>query len=83
MSHKVGRLLVPYALAAILVVSALLAPRSPFYAVALAAQLGFYALAGYGAYLSRRDQRRADEDVERAPAEREPAVDDFIKGTTT
>ena len=82
MSHKVGRLLVPYALVAILVVSALLAPRSPFYALALAAQAGFYGLAAYGAYLSRRDSRRAEGGVE-APAGREPAVDDFIKGTMT
>jgi cellulose synthase/poly-beta-1,6-N-acetylglucosamine synthase-like glycosyltransferase len=82
MSHKVGRLLVPYALFAILAVSVLLARRSPFYALALAAQVGFYGLAAYGAYLSRRDRRHAEEGGD-AAAEREPAVDDFIKGTTT
>jgi poly-beta-1,6-N-acetyl-D-glucosamine synthase len=53
-SHKVGRLLVPYALLAVLVASAVLAPRSPVYAVALAAQALFYALAAYGAALDRR-----------------------------
>ena len=83
MSHKVGRLLVPYALVGILVASAVLAQHSPFYALAFGAQVGFYGLAAYGAYLTRRDQRRADGGIAHAPADREPAVDDFIKGTTT
>jgi cellulose synthase/poly-beta-1,6-N-acetylglucosamine synthase-like glycosyltransferase len=60
MSHKVGRLLVPYALLALLVTSAVRAPSSSFYALACAAQVTFYALAGYGAYLSHRDRERAD-----------------------
>jgi cellulose synthase/poly-beta-1,6-N-acetylglucosamine synthase-like glycosyltransferase len=79
MSHKVGRLLVPYALMALLIVSGLLAATSPFYALAFAAQVGFYGLAAYGAYLSRRDLRDADAvgDV------REPAVNELIKGTTS
>jgi hypothetical protein len=54
MSHKVGRLLVPYALIGLLVSSLALARYHWFYAVAFAAQLAFYALAAYGAALDRR-----------------------------
>lgn len=57
MSHKVGRLAVPYALMAVFVSSAWLAPGSWLYAAALAAQLSFYGLAVYGAVLDHR--RRA------------------------
>jgi len=78
MSHKVGRLLVPYALMALLITSGLLAPGSSFYALAFAGQVLFYGLAGYGAWLSRRDRRQADE-----AGERQPAVDVLMKGTTT
>lgn len=53
-SHKVARLLVPYALMAVLASSVVLASRSWFYAGALAAQVAFYALAAYGAVLDRR-----------------------------
>ena len=59
LSHKVGRLLVPYALIALVVSSAALARTSYFYAVALAGQLAFYTLALYGAFLDRRDRRRS------------------------
>jgi poly-beta-1,6-N-acetyl-D-glucosamine synthase len=54
MSHKIGRLFVPYALVAIFVASAALAPGSTLYALAFAAQLGFYGMAVYGAILDRR-----------------------------
>ena len=54
MSHKVGRLLVPYALVAIFATSAILAPRSWVYAAIFGAQIAFYALALYGAALDRR-----------------------------
>jgi cellulose synthase/poly-beta-1,6-N-acetylglucosamine synthase-like glycosyltransferase len=58
MSHKVGRLLVPYALVAILIASgALAASGSIFFIVIVGGQLGFYALAGYGAVLERRARR--------------------------
>jgi biofilm PGA synthesis N-glycosyltransferase PgaC len=57
MSHKIGRLLVPYALVAIFATSALLAPTSWFYALAFGAQLAFCALAAYGAALDRRGRR--------------------------
>jgi cellulose synthase/poly-beta-1,6-N-acetylglucosamine synthase-like glycosyltransferase len=56
MSHKVGRLLVPYALLVILASSAALATTSRLYAVALAGQLLFYGLAAYGAWLDRHDR---------------------------
>jgi biofilm PGA synthesis N-glycosyltransferase PgaC len=54
MSHKVGRLAVPYALVTLLASNLWLAPGSWLYAAALAAQLAFYGLAGYGAVLDRR-----------------------------
>jgi cellulose synthase/poly-beta-1,6-N-acetylglucosamine synthase-like glycosyltransferase len=54
MSHKVGRLVVPYALVVTLVASAWLAPSSYVYALAFAAQAGFYGLAMYGALLDWR-----------------------------
>ena len=58
-SHKVGRLLVPYALVLLLAASAWLAAGSPLYAAALAAQLAFYGLAAYGARLDRRERARS------------------------
>jgi cellulose synthase/poly-beta-1,6-N-acetylglucosamine synthase-like glycosyltransferase len=79
MSHKVGRLLVPYALLALLATSTLLVTTSAFYALAFVAQVVFYGLAAYGAYLSRRDLRLA-ETVDEA---REHTVNELIKGTTT
>jgi cellulose synthase/poly-beta-1,6-N-acetylglucosamine synthase-like glycosyltransferase len=57
MSHKVGRLIVPYALVALYVASGALALESWFYAAAFAAQSVFYGLALYGAVLDRRGQR--------------------------
>src|SRR5690606_5091874 len=57
-SHKLGRLIVPWALAALLISSLILAPTSLFYATACAGQMAFYALAAYGAILDRRDRRR-------------------------
>ena len=54
MSHKLGRLLVPYALLTILASSAVLARTSWIYAAAFGAQLFFYGLAVYGAWLDRR-----------------------------
>lgn len=52
-SHKVGRLLVPYALPALLFLSMMLVTRSLIYTAAFAAQCVFYALAAYGALLER------------------------------
>ncbi len=63
-SHKLGRLLVPWALIAALAASAVLASAHWFYAVALILQLGFYGLAAAGAWMESREHgggRRADE----------------------
>ena len=58
-SHKLGRLVVPYALCAILISSAVLAGQSVFYAAAFLGQLAFYGLAMYGAMLDRRGRQAA------------------------
>ena len=58
-SHKLARLLVPYALVALLAASAWLARESMLYASAFAAQLLFYGLAAYGALLDRRERGTA------------------------
>jgi cellulose synthase/poly-beta-1,6-N-acetylglucosamine synthase-like glycosyltransferase len=55
-SHKLGRLAVPYAMLATLVSSIVLASHA-FYAVALAAQVLFFLLAGAGALLDFAAQR--------------------------
>jgi hypothetical protein len=59
MSHKVGRLIVPWALAAAFVSSSVLAVDSWFFACALAAQGLFYGLALVGAWLEREVGDRA------------------------
>jgi len=48
-------------------------------ALAFAAQIVFYGLAAYGAYLSRRDLRQAVT----ADDTREHSVNELMKGTTT
>jgi cellulose synthase/poly-beta-1,6-N-acetylglucosamine synthase-like glycosyltransferase len=50
-SHKVGRLVVPYALVGLMTASIALAAVHPLYAAALAAQCAMYLLGGYGALL--------------------------------
>jgi biofilm PGA synthesis N-glycosyltransferase PgaC len=65
MSHKVGRLAVPYAVLAIFFASLVLTGTSAggpfnFYGVALAGQVGFYLLAGVGAVLEQSARRRDD-----------------------
>jgi len=54
-SHKIGRLVVPYALLAFFGASIELAARSAGYAAVLGAQCLFYLLAGYGAWLDRQE----------------------------
>jgi biofilm PGA synthesis N-glycosyltransferase PgaC len=53
-SHKLGRLVVPYALAALFGSSAWLWRDHWLYATAFIAQCGFYLLAAYGAWLAGR-----------------------------
>jgi biofilm PGA synthesis N-glycosyltransferase PgaC len=48
-SHKIGRLVVPWALVAFLVASVALAPSGLFYTAALGTQMAFYGLAAAGA----------------------------------
>jgi poly-beta-1,6-N-acetyl-D-glucosamine synthase len=57
-SHKLGRLLVPYALVALFVASAVLAPGRPFFIAVTAGQVFFYALALYGERLDRLESSR-------------------------
>jgi hypothetical protein len=58
MSHKVGRLLVPWALLGAFVSSAFLARSRWYYAAALTVQMGFYGLAVVGGWMEWRDRRR-------------------------
>lgn len=51
MSHKIGRLLAPWALIAAFVSSAVLAPDHWVFTVALILQLGFYGLAAIGGWI--------------------------------
>src|SRR5262249_15488235 len=50
-SHKLGRLLVPYALLALFASSVALTGTHPIYALALGMQCALFLLAGYGAWL--------------------------------
>lgn len=54
-SHKLTRLVVPYALLALMASNIALADRSIVYEVALAGQCAFYLLAGYGAWLDFKE----------------------------
>ncbi|HVL68575.1 MAG TPA: glycosyltransferase family 2 protein [Vicinamibacterales bacterium] len=56
-SHKIGRLLVPWALVALLVSSATLVLSHWVYAAAFAAQAAMYGLAAYGAWTEHRARR--------------------------
>ncbi len=58
LSHKVGRLLVPWTLVGALLSSVWLASSSWFYAAALTVQVGFYGLAGLGAVMEWRTRRK-------------------------
>ena len=54
LSHKVGRLLVPYALFALFVANVAIAPGRVFYSLTLAAQCLVYLLAAYGGWLDSK-----------------------------
>ena len=56
-SHKLARLVVPFALLALLTASAMLASSHAVYAAALGGQVLFYLLALRGAWLERREAR--------------------------
>lgn len=57
LSHKLGRLVIPWALVAAFAASLVLAPRHWLYTVALILQLGFYGLAALGAWMDSRERR--------------------------
>ena len=59
-SHKVGRLVVPWALLLFLIASAALADDGWIYAAALVAQIAFYGLAGLGGLIEARSRTAAD-----------------------
>ena len=59
MSHKVGRLIVPWALVAAFACSAMLAADHWIYGAAFAAQLAFYLLAAVGGWVVQRATRVA------------------------
>jgi cellulose synthase/poly-beta-1,6-N-acetylglucosamine synthase-like glycosyltransferase len=59
-SHKLGRLVVPYAMLALMASSMAVADRSFLYALALLSQCVFYLLAGYGAWLEGRGRIAAN-----------------------
>jgi poly-beta-1,6-N-acetyl-D-glucosamine synthase len=56
-SHKVGRLLVPWALVGAFLASALLASSNWIYALAFASQVAFYGLAVLGGWMDARARR--------------------------
>jgi cellulose synthase/poly-beta-1,6-N-acetylglucosamine synthase-like glycosyltransferase len=56
LSHKVGRLIVPWALVAVFAASAVLAASHWLYATAFVGQLAFYALAAFGGWLDAHHQ---------------------------
>jgi poly-beta-1,6-N-acetyl-D-glucosamine synthase len=54
-SHKIGRLVVPYGFLGLITASIALAGTHPFYTAALGAQCAMYILGGYGAWLEAAD----------------------------
>jgi len=74
-SHKLGRLVVPWALIVTLITSALLASQSWIFAVALMLQLGLYGLAAYGMWTESRELSRNSRSASlpTAPVREEPA----------
>lgn len=58
-SHKLGRLLVPYALLSLFAASIALSEQAAIYTLALIGQCALYVLGGYGAWLEHRAVRRA------------------------
>jgi cellulose synthase/poly-beta-1,6-N-acetylglucosamine synthase-like glycosyltransferase len=64
-SHKIGRLLVPWALVCALIASAAIASDGWFYTLALALQVGFYALAAIGGWIEARDRQSPSRPIRR------------------
>jgi biofilm PGA synthesis N-glycosyltransferase PgaC len=66
-SHKLGRLFVPYALLGLLAASIALANQHPFFLVALLCQCALYLLAGYGAWIELRNAEAEGKPSRTAP----------------
>ena len=64
-SHKIGRLAVPYAMLLLFSASVVLARGGTFYLLALASQVGFLLLAGYGAVLEASSRMTATRETRR------------------
>jgi cellulose synthase/poly-beta-1,6-N-acetylglucosamine synthase-like glycosyltransferase len=73
-SHKLGRLIVPYALVVMFATSAALAIHHLLYGAAFAAQVVFYGLAVYGAVLDRRGLSSAARRAKEGREDRPPAA---------
>lgn len=73
-SHKVGRLVVPWALVAALVASAALATQSWLYTAALGAQLAFYSLALLGGVLDLRERGAREHGAPAQQSEERPVM---------
>ncbi|HEY2150353.1 MAG TPA: glycosyltransferase family 2 protein [Vicinamibacterales bacterium] len=69
-SHKLGRLLIPFALVGVFAGNLALADRHPFFAIVLTAQCGVYLLGGYGAWLDFQSTRRAQDAAASFPVTR-------------
>jgi cellulose synthase/poly-beta-1,6-N-acetylglucosamine synthase-like glycosyltransferase len=67
LSHKIGRLIVPYALLSLVATSIALADRSVVYRTALVVQCAFYLLAGYGAWLDLQGTTAARREAQAKP----------------
>jgi biofilm PGA synthesis N-glycosyltransferase PgaC len=67
-SHKLGRLVVPYCLLTLFAASIALAAEHAIYAIALAAQCALYLLAGYGAWLDFKTRRAPESRAAESPA---------------
>jgi biofilm PGA synthesis N-glycosyltransferase PgaC len=82
-SHKLGRLLVPYALIGLFAANLALAAQHVFYALTLAAQCALYLLGGYGAWLDSLVTRGLGARFPRRPAARPSPVDRLARVALT
>jgi biofilm PGA synthesis N-glycosyltransferase PgaC len=74
LSHKVGRLVVPYAWLAAFAANVVLAADSWWYGLLLAGQVGFLLLAGYGAMLELAARREKEVSATREPTSAGPVL---------
>jgi biofilm PGA synthesis N-glycosyltransferase PgaC len=82
-SHKLGRLLVPYALIGLFASNLALAAQHVFYALTLAAQCALYLLGGYGAWLDSLVTRGLGARFQRRSSPRPSPVDRLARVALT